>query len=93
MVLRLQRNIMPGTSATMGIIGGTQATMEYRAWYIIYDDGLLAVMFAQLVYAPSTIHMMSYGNGTNANGGLQTMEIIWYQAYSVGHRWYISYWI
>ncbi len=52
-VLSLQQNIisgtqamtviMPGTLATMGIMGGTWAMMEYHAWYIAYDGGLLVV--------------------------------------------------
>jgi len=46
--------------ATMGIVGSTWATMEYHAWYIAYDGGLLVVIFAQLGYTPGTICTMSY---------------------------------
>jgi len=84
-VLGLQWNIvsgtqammvfMSGTSATMGIMGGTWAMMEYCAQYITYNGGLLVVMFAQMGYAPATIHTMSYSDGTNANRGLQSKRL------------------
>ena len=33
-----------------------------------------------------------YDGSTNANDGLQTIEIMWYRVYGMGRRRYIGHW-
>jgi len=52
------------------------------ARYSFYGGLLAVVLTARSVY----------DGGMNANDGLRTIEIMWYQVYGRGHRRYIGHW-
>ncbi len=54
------------------IVAGTLATMVNCWWYYLND----------WVTWPVQKATKSYDGGMNANGGLRTIKIIWYQVYS-----------
>jgi len=80
--LQWMTEIMAGTWATMEIVGSTQPMTVDCWWYCLHNWATPLVLMVTKSYKGGTICTMSYGNGTNANGGLQTKEIIWYQVYS-----------